>query len=56
MRRGIPYGAEATDEELAQKKTIMDRGLLFACYQISLRAGFEFITNGMFLALGLENQ
>lgn len=49
MRRGIPYGPEVTDDELKQKKTTVDRGLLFACYQSSLARGFEFITNSMLL-------
>lgn len=49
MRRGIPYGPEVTTDELNQKKTTVDRGLLFACYQSSLTNGFEFITKRMLL-------
>lgn len=55
MRRGIPYGPEATVEELNRNVTTTDRGLLFTCYQIDLSQGFVFVTNGMFLAHDLEN-
>lgn len=44
LRRGIPYGPELTSMEKATKKTVEDRGLLFACYQSDLRNGFNFLT------------
>ncbi|CAG8135343.1 unnamed protein product [Penicillium salamii] len=44
IRRGIPYGEELTAEELAEKKSTVDRGLLFVCYQSDIRNGFNFLT------------
>lgn len=48
IRRGIPYGEELTAEELAEKKSTVDRGLLFVCYQSDIRNGFNFLTTRMF--------
>jgi deferrochelatase/peroxidase EfeB len=45
-RQGIPYGPEVTPEERQQKKTIHNRGLLFACYQSSIENGFSFMQQG----------
>ncbi|KAI0077314.1 peroxidase TAP [Panus rudis PR-1116 ss-1] len=43
IRRGIPFGPELTDEEKQQQKTLVDRGLLFRCYQSVIDNGFNFI-------------
>lgn len=47
IRRGIPYGQEATAEEIDGKQTPnnTDRGLLFVCYQSDISMGFKFITD-----------
>ncbi|KDQ59140.1 hypothetical protein JAAARDRAFT_57097 [Jaapia argillacea MUCL 33604] len=43
IRRAIPYGPELSKGEIAEKKTIHDRGLLFICYQSNIENGFQFI-------------
>ncbi|KAJ5872605.1 uncharacterized protein N7529_004958 [Penicillium soppii] len=43
MRRGISYGPEVGPYEKKNSKTILDRGLIFTCYQSSLSNGFQFI-------------
>jgi deferrochelatase/peroxidase EfeB len=43
IRRGIQFGPEVTREEKIAKKTIKDRGLIFACYQTSITDAFAFI-------------
>ena len=43
IRRGIQFGPEVTDEEKECKQTKEERGLLFACYQSSIRRGFQFM-------------
>ncbi|KAI0398478.1 Dyp-type peroxidase [Xylariaceae sp. FL0594] len=43
LRRGIAFGPEVTDEEKGQRRTLRERGLLFACYQSNLANGFRFI-------------
>ena len=43
MRAGIPFGDEVTDDEAKQRKTLHDRGLMFVCYQTSVKDQFEFI-------------
>jgi deferrochelatase/peroxidase EfeB len=40
MRRGIPFGPEVKPEE--SEETLEGRGLLFACYQTSIKKGFRF--------------
>ncbi|CAI7608303.1 unnamed protein product [Penicillium bialowiezense] len=45
MRRGIPYGPEVGPDEKENSKTVLDRGLIFTCYQSSLCNGFQFIKN-----------
>lgn len=49
LRRGIPFGPEVTDKERTDKKTELERGLLFVSYQSALdgqpntRGGFAFL-------------
>ncbi|HWK44744.1 MAG TPA: Dyp-type peroxidase [Stellaceae bacterium] len=43
MRRGIPFGGDVGDDEAEQEKTLIDRGLMFVCYQSSIAGQFEFI-------------
>ncbi|CAL1715804.1 unnamed protein product [Somion occarium] len=43
IRRGVPFGPEVTKDEVTQKKTLHDRGLLFRCYQSVIANGFQFI-------------
>ena len=43
MRRGIPFGREVTQDELAAKATKTSRGLMFVCYQTDITDQFEFI-------------
>ncbi|KAF8884655.1 hypothetical protein BD779DRAFT_1612092 [Infundibulicybe gibba] len=43
MRRGIQFGPEVTRIEKRESRTHHGRGLLFACYQSSIRNGFQFI-------------
>ncbi|KAJ7243455.1 fungal peroxidase [Mycena rebaudengoi] len=43
MRAGIPYGPEVTSREASSKKTSVERGLAFVCYQSNLAAGFQFL-------------
>ena len=47
IRYGIQYGKEVTQQEHDDKKSSVDpdleRGLLFACYQSSIKEGFHFI-------------
>lgn len=43
LRRGLQYGPELTDQEIAQGKTFEDRGLMFKCYVTSLTRQFEFV-------------
>ena len=43
VRRAITFGEELTAEEIESKKTILDRGLLFKCYQSNIAEGFQFI-------------
>jgi Dyp-type peroxidase family len=42
LRAGLPYGPEQTDEEIAKKKSLIERGLAFTAYQSSLDDGFRF--------------
>ncbi|KIJ46261.1 hypothetical protein M422DRAFT_165527, partial [Sphaerobolus stellatus SS14] len=42
-RASIPYGPEVTPAEEQQRKTLIDRGLVFVCYQSSIENGFKFI-------------
>jgi Dyp-type peroxidase family len=44
MRRGIPFGPEVGPAENATAETHHSRGLMFVCYQTSIRDQFEFIT------------
>ncbi|KAI9046400.1 hypothetical protein LZ554_009576 [Drepanopeziza brunnea f. sp. 'monogermtubi'] len=45
LRRGIQYGPEVTDEEIASdansEDPSLERGLLFVCYQSSFKNGFQ---------------
>ncbi|KAL8283689.1 hypothetical protein RQP46_005484 [Phenoliferia psychrophenolica] len=43
IRQGIPYGPEVCADEQAVKRTLRERGLLFACYQSSIENGFQFV-------------
>ncbi|KAG0142412.1 hypothetical protein CROQUDRAFT_67268 [Cronartium quercuum f. sp. fusiforme G11] len=43
VRNGIPYGPELTQDELKEKKTKHDRGLLFVAYQSKIEAGFQLV-------------
>ncbi|KAF8225253.1 Dyp-type peroxidase [Tricholoma matsutake] len=43
MRRGVQFGPEVTQAERDSGKTANRRGLLFACYQTSITAGFAFL-------------
>lgn len=44
IRRGIPFGPEVGSAEQATNKSQHSRGLMFVCYQTSIRDQFEFIT------------
>lgn len=46
IRRGIPFGPEVSPIEKQQNKTILDRGLLFKCYQSQIAIGFQFLQHG----------
>lgn len=46
LRRGIPFGPEVSPIEKRNNKTILDRGLLFKCYQSQIAVGFEFLQHG----------
>jgi Dyp-type peroxidase family len=43
IRRGIPFGPDPSDDENKIDKTAAERGLLFVCYQTSIKNQFEFI-------------
>ncbi|KUJ16039.1 Dyp-type peroxidase [Mollisia scopiformis] len=43
LRRGIPFGPEVSPIEKQNNKTILDRGLLFKCYQSQIAVGFQFL-------------
>ena len=43
LRHGIPYGDERGPSETATTTPKVDRGLLFACYQSSIKTGYQFI-------------
>lgn len=43
VRNGIPYGPELTQEEIDQKQTKHNRGLLFVSYQSKIENGFQFV-------------
>lgn len=43
VRAGIPYGPEVSAAERAAKATQLDRGLMFVCYQTSIKEQFEFV-------------
>ncbi|KAH9818422.1 hypothetical protein DFH28DRAFT_960296 [Melampsora americana] len=43
VRNGIPYGPELTQEEIKQKKSTHNRGLLFVSYQSKIESGFQFV-------------
>ncbi|EHL03291.1 putative Peroxidase 2 [Glarea lozoyensis 74030] len=43
VRRAITFGEELTPEEIKSRKTKLDRGLLFKCYQSNIADGFHFI-------------
>jgi deferrochelatase/peroxidase EfeB len=43
VRRGITFGPELTAAETKTRKTTVDRGLLFKCYQSNIANGFQFI-------------
>src|SRR6266478_4133750 len=43
IRAGIPFGDEVSEDEERAKKTALDRGLMFVCYQTSIETQFEFI-------------
>ena len=47
MRRGIPFGPALKESELTED----GRGLLFACYQTSIKNGFKFHQQCEFLSL-----
>ncbi|KNZ82347.1 Peroxidase 1 [Termitomyces sp. J132] len=42
-RRGVQFGPELTNDEIASNKTAHARGLLFVCYSTSIEQGFAFI-------------
>jgi deferrochelatase/peroxidase EfeB len=42
-RRGITFGPEVSEMERTSHQTVMDRGLLFKCFQSNLENGFQFI-------------
>lgn len=43
VRNGIPYGPELTKEEIEEKQTKHNRGLLFVSYQSKIENGFQFV-------------
>ncbi|KAH9933659.1 Dyp-type peroxidase [Epithele typhae] len=43
IRRGVQFGPEVTPAEKAAKKTLHERGLIFAAYQSNIVNGFQFI-------------
>ncbi|KAF8851549.1 Dyp-type peroxidase [Acephala macrosclerotiorum] len=43
LRRGIPFGPEVSPIEKQNQKTVLDRGLLFKCYQSQIAVGFQFL-------------
>ena len=51
VRRGMPYGPEATDDERKDDAGSPERGLLFVCFQASIARQFELI-QGDWLADG----
>ncbi|KAK7442538.1 dye-decolorizing heme-containing peroxidase [Stygiomarasmius scandens] len=60
MRRGIQFGPEVTPEESQNHRTLHGRGLLFACYQSDITAGFQFVqqswaNNAGFLFSAVDN-
>jgi deferrochelatase/peroxidase EfeB len=55
LRRGIPYGEELSEEEIADKKTQKERGLAFACYMSSIADGFKIVQKCMSLFVLLKN-
>lgn len=48
VRSGIPFGPELSQDEIANKKTAQDRGLLFVSYQSNIANGFQFIQQSKF--------
>ena len=46
IRRGIPFGREVSPEEMEGGKTTDERGLMFVCYQTSIKEQFEYV-NGL---------
>lgn len=44
LRRGIPWGPSSSSTPHASSHDVIDRGLLFLCYQTSIQEQFEFIT------------
>ena len=48
IRRGPQFGPEVSAAEIASRKTIYGRGLLFAAYESSLAQGFQFIQKSEF--------
>jgi Dyp-type peroxidase family len=45
IRRGIPFGPEVTAEEEEAGRSIQQRGLMFVCYQASIKEQFEYVNH-----------